>query len=70
MSKKIKINYKITDDMEVRFSGTKKLAKYYSLEEFESIIGKYFLKRDNKLNLDGKILKAGSLEFEIGKIKK
>jgi len=67
MSEKIIINYKISDDMEVSFSGTKELGKYCSLDEFKSVIGKYLLRIDNKLNVDGKILKAGTLEFVIEK---
>jgi len=67
MSEKIIINYEISDEMEVSFSGTKELAKYCSLDEFKSVIGKYLLRIDNKLNVDGKILKAGTLEFVIDK---
>jgi len=67
MSEKIIINYEISDEMEVSFSGTKELAKYCSLDEFKSVIGKEFLKIDNKLNVDGKILKTGTLEFVIDK---
>ena len=67
MSEKIIINYEISDEMEVSFSGTKELAKYCSLDEFKSVIGKYLLRIDNKLNVDGKILKAGTLEFVIEK---
>jgi len=65
MTEKITINYKISEDMKVSFSGTKELGKYCSLDEFKSVIGKYLLEIDNKLNVGGKIIKAGKLEFEI-----
>jgi len=69
MPKKITVNYKISDDMEVSFSPEiEELAKYGSLDKFKELSRKYFLEIDNQMNVNGKILKKGSLEFEIEKI--
>ena len=73
MTKKIKIKYNISKDMEVSFSGLEQLKKYGSLEKFKELsrkyFGKYLLKMDNEMNCGGKAIKVGSLEFEIEKNK-
>lgn len=73
MSKKIKINYKVSKDMEVSFSGFEQLKKYGSLKKFEELsrkyFGKYLLEMDNEMNCGGEAIKTGSLEFEIEKNK-
>lgn len=65
MPKKITINYKISDDMEVSFSGIEELREYGSLEKFKELSRKYVLEIDNQMNAEGKILEAGKLEFKI-----
>lgn len=65
MPKKITINYKISDDMKVSFSGIEKLREYGSLKKFKELSRKYVLEIDNQMNAEGKILEAGKLEFKI-----
>jgi len=66
MPKKITISYEIADDMSVSFSSEiKELAKYGSLNKFKSMTKKYLSEIDNQMNVKGKILKAGRLEFEV-----
>lgn len=70
MSKKITINYFISDDMKVAFSSDENLKDYQPyLDRLKTMTKKYLLEVDNILNLKEKIIKAGKLEFVLGDLK-